>query len=455
MSEIQSLCDCSDFVFLQEHWLLPNELHILNNFHTDFLGIGYSAVELTNDILVDRPYGGTGILYRKCLAHCVRVVDTYDPRISAICFSSKAGLILMVCVYMPTDYGTYDSYEQYADICAKIVALFEDSEAVSIVLCGDFNCRPGSQFIGSYTDLINNLNLVESDVNRLTNSFTYCNDSGTVSSWLDHFLCSIAIDQLIGRVDILYNYISSDHKPLLLLLRDAGATDPPILMSNVDEDVTAYVKHITDWKRCDDMSLRGYSYAFDSELSKIDITKELLDIMCSCDCSVQPLIDDYYSSIMGAIRSACTSTLPSKHVTSNYEQFIVPGWNDIVDDKHAIARDAFMEWMAVGKPRQGPEYLLMQKTRAAFKLSLRYCRQHQKEIQADCLARNLLDKQFDKFWSGIRKCNIIKASVKVNTINGCTGDVEISEMWKRHFGALYNSISDKGEKDTFISVYQR
>ena len=71
----------------------------------------------------------------------------------------KAGLILMVCVYMPTDYGTYDSYEQYADICAKIVALFEDSEAVNIVLCGDFNCRPGSQFIGLYTDLINNLNL--------------------------------------------------------------------------------------------------------------------------------------------------------------------------------------------------------------------------------------------------------------------------------------------------------
>jgi len=47
------------------------------------------------------------------------------------------------------------------------------------------------------------------------------------------------------------------------------------------------------------------------------------------------------------------------------------------------------------------------------------------------------------------------ASVKVNTINGCTGDVEISEMWKRHFGALYNSISDKGEKDTFLSAFIR
>jgi len=28
---------------------------------------------------------------------------------------------------MTTDYGTHDSCEQYADICAKIVALYEDS----------------------------------------------------------------------------------------------------------------------------------------------------------------------------------------------------------------------------------------------------------------------------------------------------------------------------------------
>jgi len=45
----------------------------------------------------------------------------------------------MICVYMPTDYGAYDSYE-HADICAKIVALYEDSESVNILLCGDFNC---------------------------------------------------------------------------------------------------------------------------------------------------------------------------------------------------------------------------------------------------------------------------------------------------------------------------
>jgi len=215
-TEVCDLCDSCDFIFIQEHWLLPDELHILNTIHRDFYGVGYSsAVELSNDILSSRPYGGTCILYRKSLAQYVNTVNSYDPRITAVCFNSNIGSILMICVYMPSDYGTYDSYEQYADICAKIVALYEDSESVNILLCGDFNCQPGSRFYNLYTDLIGNLNLVESDVKRLTSGFTYCNDRGTVTSWLDHFICYNRIDCLINKVEILYNYITSDYKPIL------------------------------------------------------------------------------------------------------------------------------------------------------------------------------------------------------------------------------------------------
>jgi len=40
-------------------------------------------------------------------------VDTYDSRITAVAvtFNAVVGQIIMMCVYMPTDYGTYDSYE--------------------------------------------------------------------------------------------------------------------------------------------------------------------------------------------------------------------------------------------------------------------------------------------------------------------------------------------------------
>jgi len=53
----------SHFVFLQEHWLLPCDLSSLNDVHADFLGTGHSAVDLSDGVLVGRPYGGTAILF--------------------------------------------------------------------------------------------------------------------------------------------------------------------------------------------------------------------------------------------------------------------------------------------------------------------------------------------------------------------------------------------------------
>jgi len=55
-------------VFLQEHWLLPCDMSILNNIHTDFLGTGRSAVDLSEDVLIGRPYGETEMLYNKLLS---------------------------------------------------------------------------------------------------------------------------------------------------------------------------------------------------------------------------------------------------------------------------------------------------------------------------------------------------------------------------------------------------
>jgi len=118
---------------------------------------------------------------------------------------------------------------------------------------------------------------------------------------------------------------------------------------------------------------------------------------------------------MACIKSACSYTLPSKRVISDYEQYMTPGWNVIAEEKHETAREAYLEWVFAGRPRQGPVFLLMQKTHAAFKLSLRCCKQHQQEIQADYLAKSLLDKQFDRFWNSIRKTNNSKVSVADNT----------------------------------------
>src|SRR5208282_4022629 len=70
LDEIKQLCNDHDIIFIQEHWLLPFELDILSSVHSDFHGVGLSAVDTSVNLLIGRPYGGTAILYRKMSFLC-------------------------------------------------------------------------------------------------------------------------------------------------------------------------------------------------------------------------------------------------------------------------------------------------------------------------------------------------------------------------------------------------
>ena len=42
---ISDLCSHHDIVLLQEHWLMPHKLYMLNQIHNDFSGTGISAID--------------------------------------------------------------------------------------------------------------------------------------------------------------------------------------------------------------------------------------------------------------------------------------------------------------------------------------------------------------------------------------------------------------------------
>jgi len=75
----------------------------------------------------------------------------------------------------------------------------------------------------------------------------------------------------------------------------------------------------------------------------------------------------------------------------------------------------------------------MKRSRAQFKLALRYCRQHESSMRADSYAQSLMDKDYRKFWDSIRKYNNNKVSKFANVIDGCVGDTAIAERWHKHF----------------------
>jgi len=98
----------------------------------------------------------------------------------------------------------------------------------------------------------------------------------------------------------------------------------------------------------------------------------------------------------------CLSTATNLHFGQSHlnskVRKTIPGWNDFVLDAKATASDAHQLWCQWNKPRNGPVFDLMQRTRAQYKYAIRYCRHHEKQIQADTLASHLSRHNFSSFW---------------------------------------------------------
>jgi hypothetical protein len=249
------------------------------------------------------------------------------------------------------------------------------------------------------------------------------------------------VDQLISHIEVLCQYITSDHKPVMIVFNGICGTVCASSNSIVEKKDIFY-----DWSKADAYCLHLYKVTLNELLSHVDIPS---DILTNSFCkNFDVVIQKYYDAVMSSITEACHLTIP--RFTQKSHRCAVPGWNDYVDEKHSVARSAFLDWVAEGKPRHGLSFKIMTKTRAAFKLALRYCKQHEDMMRADSYAKSLSGKEFKSFWSSIHKTNNAKSAQHANVVGGCIGDDNISEMWRTHFEHLYNSVKDGGAQQLFF-----
>ena len=99
----------------------------------------------------------------------------------------------MVCVYLPTDYGSATSHEDFLLALGELKGFICSQSFDSLVIIGDFNvdfnrgdrnCVQLLEFMAEYA-----LTAVDLGYRSRIN-FTYENSDGSVTSWLDHVLTS-------------------------------------------------------------------------------------------------------------------------------------------------------------------------------------------------------------------------------------------------------------------------
>jgi hypothetical protein len=110
-----------------------------------------------------------------------------------------------------------------------------------------------------------------------------------------------------------------------------------------------------------------------------------------------------------------------------------------------------MDWVYSGRPRFGPVFTCMSRSRATFKLALRYCRQHEEQLRADACAKALHLHNSKSLWDSVKIMNSDKATKYADCVGGVSGNVDIASLWRDHFQGLYNSVEDAGAKDEFLT----
>ena len=118
-------------------------------------------------------------------------------------------------MYLP--YCCPENFDAYQTYLGELSSFCNINAALEIFILGDFNAGKGNQFSQILMDFCEDNNFIISDDSLLPDtSFTYISDSHNSTSWIDHCVTSAMAHRLIINIEVLLEYICSDHHPLLV-----------------------------------------------------------------------------------------------------------------------------------------------------------------------------------------------------------------------------------------------
>ena len=116
---LRELMGVYDIIFVQEHWLLPTELSLLENLNSDFIVYAKSSMEekIRQGVLTGRPFGGVAVLVRRSLCNVVTFCGaSSNGRVICIKLMCRGLTMLIFGCYFPCS-GVPDYSQQLCEWC--------------------------------------------------------------------------------------------------------------------------------------------------------------------------------------------------------------------------------------------------------------------------------------------------------------------------------------------------
>ena len=179
------------------------------------LAYGNYSVDFDDGMFTGRSVGGTAVLWNKSLK--VSTFKNVDESIIGLKKHQKDKDICLINVYSPfCCYNNIDSYQQYL---AKLNDLCENLDCTNLCLLGDFNASDSNLFGPLLNQFSEDSGYKFTDKEFLPqDTFTYFSDAHGSTSWIDHCLTSESVHQAVESMQVLHDYISFDHSPLVVII---------------------------------------------------------------------------------------------------------------------------------------------------------------------------------------------------------------------------------------------
>ena len=421
-----------DLIFLQEHWLTPANLFMLDNRFTEYFCFGCSAMSTSVEtgMLRGRPFGGVAILIKNSLRKVTRTIHCSD-RYAIV----KVNECLFVNIYLPCS-GTTDRQLLCDNILSEIDAWLSCYHGCGIVIAGDFNVNLSCiDSVGSSVhDLANSYSLVRCDELFPSKKCpTYVNAALGHESIIDYILVSrdcVVKDFCV--TDSVINF--SDHLPLLAKV---SCPSLPIGSNTPDCKARKPTQLQLRWDKADTSSFYYHTgNQLNPLLIKLDETLSRYksgDIEDACDC-----IDELYYDVVNTLVACAKNFVPVRRKC--YYKF---WWDEGLDTLKEAAIESDRLWKAVGKPRFGTIFDNKQHARMQYRKRIREGKRMNDVVYSNELNDALLRKDSSTFWKCWR--SKFEPTNNCTQIDGCVDDDTIVEKFAAYFSDCYscNSVNQK------------
>ena len=442
-SKVKSISDNSDIVLVQEHWLLKSQLSRITNGIKDFTGTAISGVDATARILPGRPSGGCAVLWRRTLDTVIKPVE-YSfmcKRICGITINCNSHVILLLCVYFPTDTGSHLFDETALDMMlSDISSVCDNVNPHGIIIAGDINCdfNRTTGFVNRVKDYI-----VQNNLFTLWNNFpvdyTYIHTDKESKSTIDHFIVNVVMADVCTAGGVDHQYSDGIfHSPAYIHL-DVG--NIPMYEQNND----TFVPKVA-WYKASQNDIDTYKYNFENALKNLNTPTCITDCTDQC-CALIPHKDDiskYYNDVISLMISA------GKHLPRTCkpeDSTRVPGWTTHV--KPFKEESVFWKRLYDEQNPNASGFVthMMRSSRNAYHYAIRRVKTNRK-LMKKC---NFLDTMLQgnrQFMKETKKVKQNKRSVP-SSVDGAENPPDIAEHFASKYETLFNSCKyDQLELDS-------